>query len=736
MGYIIKDSAALVNTKLTDLGRKKISEGTFNISYFQIGDSEVCYNCVSNTNYESLFVLQPEDNAQNGNPIPQKNKMSIKYPLYVDSNRNSTYGIPVKESYVDNIFNSAAPRGFFSGNTGYTTTFSAITSSAYTINPNFVVDVTTMSGTSSLTLTADVISTGTTGNASEGDFVVIYIRDIIEPLTANTQVYTYKLVSISGDTSGNTGSILVTLDRPVPNLTSLSGNARVIFYPSDMRVLYDAYTPEPNWDTDAFNFESNCDISQSDVKVWNMNSPWTESPAGLDSATHEDFNLFGSTGYTGTKEYLGYHSDSGQTDTSGTYYYNSFARKINLSPSDQKAISIIHFTNQSIDNFYGEKFAMEPFDDTNPLATGQASNFRLSIPWLLWHKNSGATMGQEFYVDPTGFTSQNLFKVQYMQSIPNPDMNNPGLRYFHLWDTNANTNGIPNRVGKVWPDLKLITIDDDELVAVLNGKSNRNWTLPAPNLGLITTSQCNNIVTGTEGILSADTETLWVTYRFDSTGFTESLHCNYYSKIKGPSNVIDDSDTRNVSVRFGNEFPFLNSEETTSGFSSNQFIILAQKVTGDTRPDPTEWRKIDVTPQISGTSISGYITSSGLTSGSIQITKELYDAASSDLYDLSDYIDIPTLNQTGVTYNFGDDYYFYGNIKTDIQASIYVMSYKCNLGQTQFFDSSNPTWSGVTNPYVTEVGLYDSNKNLMLISKLQSPIKRQGVQQYPINLDF
>ena len=119
-----------------------------------------------------------------------------------------------------------------------------------------------------------------------------------------------------------------------------------------------------------------------------------------------------------------------------------------------------------------------------------------------------------------------------------------------------------------------------------------------------------------------------------------------------------------------------------------------------------------------------------------QITKELYDAASSDLYDLSDYIDIPTLNQTGVTYNFGDDYYFYGNIKTDIQASIYVMSYKCNLGQTQFFDSSNPTWSGVTNPYVTEVGLYDSNKNLMLISKLQSPIKRQGVQQYPINLDF
>lgn len=736
MGYIIKETSALVNTKLTDLARKKMSEGSFNISYFQVGDSEVCYDCTTNTNHSTLFVLQPEDNAQNGTPIPQKNKMNMKYPLFVDSTRTSTYGIPVKESYVDNIFNSAAPRGFFSGTTDYGSTFSAITTTAYTINPNFVVDITTMSGSNTVTLTADVISTGNTGQASSGDFAVIYIRDGIEPLSSITQVFTYKVVTISGDTSGNTGPIIVTFDRTLPNYTALTGNSRVVFYPYNMTELYDNYTPEYNWNTDAFNFESNCDISLSDVKVWNLNSPWTESPAGLDSATHEDYNHFGSTAYTGTKEYLGYNSDSGQTDTSSTYYYNSFGREINQLPSDQKAISIIHFTNQSIDNFYGEKFAMEPFDLTNEFVTGQGANFRLTIPWLMWHKNTGTTIGQEFYVDPTGFTSQNLFQVQYLQSLPNSDMNNPGIRYFHLWDTNPNINGVPNRVGKVWPDLKLITIDDDELVAVLNGKSNRNWTLPAPNLGLITTSQCSNVITGSEGIMSASSETMWVTYRFDSSAFTESLHCNYYSEIQGPNTLVDGSDSRNISVRFGSEFTFLKSEETTSGFSANQLMVLVQKVTGDTRPDPTEWRKIDVTPQISGTSIDGYITQSGLTSVSIQITKELYDNAESDIYDLSDYIDIPTLNQSGVTYNFGDDYYFYGNIKTDIQATIYVMSYKCNLGQTQFFDSSNPTWSTDGPPYITEVGLYDSDKNLMIISKLQSPIKRQGVQQYPINLDF
>jgi hypothetical protein len=64
------------------------------------------------------------------------------------------------------------------------------------------------------------------------------------------------------------------------------------------------------------------------------------------------------------------------------------------------------------------------------------------------------------------------------------------------------------------------------------------------------------------------------------------------------------------------------------------------------------------------------------------------------------------------------------------------MNYLCNLGQTQFFDSSNPTWDGVTNPHITEVALYNADKELMVISKIQSPEKRQGIQQYPIKLDF
>ena len=129
MAYNLKNTSGLLNTVLTDAGRRALSRGAFNISYFQVGDSEVCYDCIQNADLSTLNVLAPEPNAQNKTSIPEKNKMHVKYPLFVDSTSGSTWGIPFQASYVDEIFNSAAPRGFFTGSTG---SFSAFTSSAYT----------------------------------------------------------------------------------------------------------------------------------------------------------------------------------------------------------------------------------------------------------------------------------------------------------------------------------------------------------------------------------------------------------------------------------------------------------------------------------------------------------------------------------------------------------------------------------------------------------------------------
>jgi len=732
MGYILKNTSGLINTVLTDAGRQAMSKGLFDIVYFQVGDSEVCYDCVDG-NISTFNVLQADYNIQNKTPVPQKNKAEIKYPLFVDSNSGSTFGIPFQNSQIDDIFNSAAPLGFFTGDSG---SFSAFTTSAYTYSSSWIADLSTFASGNTFQLSYSACQSYT-ANTQVGDYCVVYMDGVggCGTWSGNFPILFYQVVAITGSTTATTGTVTVEVDRAIPDFDAMgvTGDARVYFFPSGMQPFYDAFTPSYYWPTDAFNFESNCDISSDFVKIWNMNIPWTESPAGY-AYPDLDYNYFQSSGYCGTKEYLGYNSNAGQTDTSSTYYYNTFAEQINLSPSNQKAIAIIHYTNHDIDNYYGEKFATEIFDPTQSGATGQLGNFRLDLPWLMWHKSTGATMGESFYTDPRGFESLNLDEVEYIQSSVNSNQVDPGLRYYHLWDTNPNSNGYPNRVGKVWPDLKILTIDDDELVAAMSYKSNRNWTLPAPKLGLIVPNTFNNTAGSDVGVLSGTGQTMWVTYTFTNTAFTQSLHCNYYTNISG-TNPDCPPDSADTTIRFAGEFPFLNSNpgSSPSGFTANNMKILAQKVTGSTRPNPANWVEIDVTDQLSATSVNGYITFSGLTGTTLQLTNDMYTGASSN-YRLENYIDLP---QTGDTQmNFGSEYFFYGSLKTDIQATIYEMQYMVNLGQAQFGHSSNPTWNGTVPPYVTEIGLYNLNKDLMIISKVQSPEIRQGVQQYKIKLDF
>ena len=72
-----------------------------------------------------------------------------------------------------------------------------------------------------------------------------------------------------------------------------------------------------------------------------MNIPWSESPAGLLGTIYKGYAHFGSINYLGTKEYLGYQTDSGQyfIDSSGvtaitdSFYFNSLGDKIDVKPS-------------------------------------------------------------------------------------------------------------------------------------------------------------------------------------------------------------------------------------------------------------------------------------------------------------------------------------------------------------------------------------------------------------------
>ena len=253
MSYIIKNTAALINTRITDVGRRKISQGNFNIAYFQVGDSEVSYTAVPNYNSTNNSILMPAFNAQNDTGVPESNKQNVKYPFYVQGNSGNTYGIPYMDSRVEPVYNSAGVKGFF---TGSTSSWLRQYSSAYTVNSVYEMALTNLTGGTVITVDftpgscASLDEIPASGTTKVGDFAVLYLDGNGSCTTfSGSPILTYKIQAISGTLSG---SPEFTLDRPSPIYTGAnpSALAKVVIYPSGMTALYDTLTPMPNWDVD------------------------------------------------------------------------------------------------------------------------------------------------------------------------------------------------------------------------------------------------------------------------------------------------------------------------------------------------------------------------------------------------------------------------------------------------------------------------------------------------------
>jgi hypothetical protein len=287
---------------------------------------------------------------------------------------------------------------------------------------------------------------------------------------------------------------------------------------------------------------------------------------------------------------------------------------------------------------------------------------------------------------------------------------------------------------------------------------------------LITPNICDTTSPTTDGILTGNGETMFITYRLTNDyGFTNSLHCNYYQHIS-ETNLCGPEESKNIAVRFGPEFgclsvPGYNPTTTTTtfgpvtttttlnphilttttticpticdipnGFWATRFEVLAQKVPTGTRHNPSNWKLIDYTNSISADTVNGYITEEALTGTTFVVTQDLYNNA--PFYNLNNYISLTPLGTTSPKLNFGDEYYFYGGIETDIQATIYELMYKVNLNYTEFQATSNPTWTNGSKSYITEISLLDDKKDVLVVSKLQSPVLRQGIQQFLVKFDF
>jgi hypothetical protein len=223
--------------------------------------------------------------------------------------------------------------------------------------------------------------------------------------------------------------------------------------------------------------------------------------------------------------------------------------------------------------------------------------------------------------------------------------------------------------------------------------------------------------------------TVFISYQLVSTsGYSTAIHCNY---IKSIQLTAANPFLQEIYIDFPAEFIFLSDYVSgATGFAVQKIQILVQLVDNsgfinivDIKPNSALWKIYDVTNQI-----TGYVSGQTLTESNIAGTVfkvSLYNYNSMSTYNLN-YLNYPNTNQIN-RLSFGDETYFFGNVTTDIKAEVYTTDISISLALNEFNSTTNPTWdSSLDSVSISEIGIYDANKNLVAIGKLNDPITKDS----------
>jgi len=719
MSFLDKNNSEYLTARITNKGRNAIAKGDFDIKYFTIGDSEFNYS----SEFSGITGNVTTSTVSQGVLYPLDRDGHIKYPLKYENN-STIYGTPITGSTTETIRNAMGPAGFVSSYLPYNSS----TPTGVTVEClSNQISITEINGTNVISVTKP---TGTT--YSDCQYISLVFNQFNntgdKPIVSSKSTsYVYRIISLTGATSGTTQNI--TLDRKLPDLSYMGGSVNVICNKCEMEF------------STLSDVDNNCIPQLPDNLAqhnpWTLNNIWSQKPIGSDvNSTDEHLSGFTSNKYISTKELLGY-SSTGQTfinitggTITGTTFKNSFNELISLPPNEQKCISLIHFSE--IGDIVNDPDRFFKYDDYISSKTGLTGDdisiiknesnisisdndyFQVYIPFINYHRDTGTTIGAKFTMD----TTDNYVKSVYDE--------NSKIKFRYLLDLNN------NKVGKVFVDKKIIVFDDEEIVAVLDYRSNRKYTLPAPKVVL--TPSTNN-----EYLINSTGQTFWFTYVFKySDGYNNNtvngLPCNYFIKVTGtttPSNVI---------LKFNQEFSYISNsiDNINNKLIANSFHILAQETSNNQLPSPDNWTIMDYTTEAGGATLSG------ITGTSFTITSTKFDNGTT--FDLethfsalsSNYLGSSSSNDISVTTpQFGDEQPFPGSVRLVRSSDIEEMKFYINLPSGKFSLSQNPSKVNNTmNPMITEIALLNSKKDVMVMAKASKPISRIGTQVFTINLDF
>jgi hypothetical protein len=223
----------------------------------------------------------------------------------------------------------------------------------------------------------------------------------------------------------------------------------------------------------------------------------------------------------------------------------------------------------------------------------------------------------------------------------------------------------------------------------------------------------------------ANNYTIFTSYLLTSlSGYSTAIHCNYINSVQFQA---DNPYTNNINLFFSggsSDFKFLSTDITSgTGFTVNKLFILIQLVSGTTnvKPDASQWKIVEIT------GFTGIITPTQLTNKTFNIS--LLDYTGFTAYTLNNAI--PGLLYPSALPGdddklcFGDEIYFFGNVTTQIHADVFTTNLSLIMNLGDFNSSTNSTWDGQS-VFASEIGIYDTNMNLVAIGKFNDPVEKNG----------
>ena len=189
------------------------------------------------------------------------------------------------------------------------------------------------------------------------------------------------------------------------------------------------------------------------------------------------------------------------------------------------------------------------------------------------------------------------------------------------------------------------------------------------------------------------------------------------------------------------------------GFYATNFKVIYQIVdTVNERPDPSAWKVYDFTSTgittTSGQTIDPYLLenqnpySNSVCDGQTGFILSNIINSAATIYDITLPLSMAPNSNSDIL-QFGDERFFYGNLDTYIGATIFKTIFDVRVNSSDFNRTTNPTRSlqQSTNPpdiKVTEVAIFDSNRDMVVIGKLSQPValKTGNTIMLELSMDF